>query len=153
MFYKIIVILGVIFAIVIEAIIYYEGSPNSGILLLVIINFMTVGILNYILPKNSKVCRLRFILVLLAVHAFLLTNSLAVNENNVSGDFNILLSLKSSGDFILSLFWLSLYSFFLPLIVYGLFVVSLVNLFCQKSKTDEKNKTDNTDTQLSESSD
>jgi len=153
MFYKITVILGVIFAIVIEAIIYYEGSANKGILQLVIINFMTVGILNYILPKNSKVCRLRVILVLLAVHAFLLTNSLAVNENNISGDFNLLLLLKSSGDFILSLFWLSFYSFFLPLIIYGLFVVSLVNLFCQKSKTDENNETDNTDTQLNESND
>ena len=153
MFYKIVVILGVIFAIVVEAIIYYEGSPNVGLLQLAIINFMTVGILNYILPKNSKVCRLRVILVLLAVHAFLLTNSLAVNENNVSGDFNILLLLKSSGDFILNLFWLSFYSFFLPLIIYGLFVVSLVNLFCQKSKTDENNEAENIETMLDESSD
>jgi hypothetical protein len=129
MFYKIIVIVGIIALIIILNLDNFE-KDSLGLLQLVIIDFLTIGIVYIISKRKAKICSYIFI-ILLAVHLLLFFNANGPGEFLNPSSY-VIPFFQYATDTLRALFFFSAFMLLIPIVLYGLFVVSLANIFCQK---------------------
>lgn len=127
-----IVIAGVILTTVVLFLDEFE-KDSIGLLYLVIINFTTVGVVYLLTPKKNKFCKFTIFIAVFVVHILLLNNVSGWNEGSMSGATYIIPFLKNATDVLYALLLFSAFFLLIPLGIYGLFIFSLVSLFCKNS--------------------
>lgn len=137
---KLIVIAGIILTTVVLYLDNFE-KDSLGLLQLVIIDFLTVGIVYFLTQKKPKVCWFS-ILVVVTVHILLLSNASGWNEGSMSGGSYIIPFLKDATDVLYALILFSAFLLLIPLAIYGLFIISLANLFCGYSTSLKDNNSE-----------
>ena len=129
---KLIVIAGIIITFIILQLDNYE-KDSLGLLQLVIIDFMTL-IITYIIvlltKKKSKFCHLSLIAIII-VHILLFANVSGWSASSMSGRVYIIPFLKNATDTLVALIMFSGFFLFIPLILYGLFIAALRDIFCK----------------------
>lgn len=135
---KFIVIAWVILTIVVLGLDNCE-KDSLGLLQLVIIDFITVGTAYLLIRKKSKVCWFSTLVVVVLVHILLLSNASGWNEGSMSGGSYVIPFLKNVTDVLYTLILFSAFSLLIPLAIYGLFIVSLINLLCGDLKSFKNN--------------
>ena len=126
-------ILIVVFSVILTIIVFVLDDfekDSLGLLQLIIIDFITVGIIYFLTKKKSKACS-SSILALITVHILLLSNASGWNEGSMSGGSYIIPFLKNATDALYALILFSAFLLLIPLAIYGLFIISLVKLFCE----------------------
>lgn len=143
-----IVIAGVILTTVVLFLDNFE-KDSIGLLHLVVINFITVGIVYFLTPKKTKFCKFIIFVAVVVVHILLLNNASGWNEGSMTGATYIIPFFKNATDVLYALLLFSAFFLLIPLGIYGLFILSLVSLFCNNStsykNTDSGNEKKNGD--------
>ena len=134
---KLIVVAGIILTTIVLFLDNFE-KDSLGLLQLVIIDFIIVAIVYFLTRKKPKACWFS-ILVVIAVHILLLSNSSGWNEGSMRGVSYIIPFLKNATDILYALILFSAFSFLIPLVIYGIFIISLTNLFCENSTSSKNN--------------
>jgi len=110
---------------------------------LLMVNMITVLILSHIKKIKGK-CWIYFI-VLIALHMLLVMNTSDWNEGAMSGSSYILPILKPATDTFYGLILISIFSAFIPMIIYIALIIMMVIFFCRKNVnrlfTDDSNTT------------
>ena len=99
-----------------------------GFLYLIILNFIIICITFYII--NSKHRHFILYIKLTVFNLFLLYNAKTWNEGSMSGFSYIIPLLKPATDALNSLILFSIFSAFIPLIFYIVFIASMI-YFCK----------------------
>jgi len=148
MFYKTVVIVGIIALIIILSLDNFEKG-SLGLLELVVIDFLTIGVVYIISKRKPKICSYIFI-ILLAVHLLLFFNANGPGEFLNPSSY-VIPFFQYATKTILALLFFSGFLLFIPIGFYGLFVVSLASIFCQKQtlsslpRKQNKNNNNNND--------
>ncbi len=101
----------------------------AGHMHLIILSIVIICALSYILKGRNR--SWIHISVLTVVHLFLLYNTSDWNEGAMAGSTYIIPFLKPATDELHGLFLLSIFSAFIPLIMY-IFILSGIYLICKK---------------------
>ncbi|MBN2768799.1 MAG: hypothetical protein JXQ68_06815 [Campylobacterales bacterium] len=135
---KFVVIAGVILTIVVLFLDNFEEG-SLGLLQLIIIDFLTIGIVYFLTRKKTKVCWSSILIAIAIVHILLLNNASGWNEGSGSGTSYIIPFLKNATDTLYALILFSAFLLLIPLTIYGFFIISLINLFCKNSTVTKNN--------------
>ena len=142
MFNVVIVFTGMLLTIVI-LILDNSGKESIGLLQLVVIDFISIFFLSFFTKDKSKLCLYAFVLVII-IHILLFNNTSGWNEGSMSGGKYIIPFFKNATDTLYSLILFSAFLLLIPMVVYIIFITSLIGLFCDlgnnKGLNDNSNK-------------
>ena len=128
MFNVVIVFTGMLLTIVI-LILDNSGKESIGLLQLVVIDFISIFFLSFFTKDKSKLCLYAFVLVII-IHILLFNNTSGWNEGSMSGGKYIIPFFKNATDTLYSLILFSAFLLLIPIVIYVIFIKSLIGLFC-----------------------
>jgi hypothetical protein len=110
------------------------GKGSLGLLELLLINLISIFIFYFSSKTKPYFCKFHFLLILI-INFLLLLNTSNWNEGSMSGSNFIIPLLQPATDLLYGLLL-----FFIPLLVYLLFLYSVSKLFCRSLEKDNETK-------------
>jgi hypothetical protein len=130
-----VVILSVIGAVIISILDNFE-KDSTGLFIVLLIDFLVVLLYSRISKYKPFICKYT-LLTLVGVNLLLLFNANGSNIGSSERYYYIPL-LEYATDILIALVLFSPFMLLIPMIIYGLFLYSLSELFCKKQHEDRK---------------